>query len=75
MIYAKALYYSLFFTLCFDDLISKETLFFQFNLLGDVSNKISVKCIILTTAPSTWCVIYLEHGGLYNHHPRNVKER
>lgn len=74
MVYAKALYYSLFYTSCFDDLISRDT-FFQFNLLGDVSNKISVKCIILTTAPSTWCVIYLEHGGLYNRHPGNVKER
>lgn len=27
------------------------------------------------TAPSTWCVIYLDHGGLYNRHPENVKER
>lgn len=67
-------------TLCFLHyvlmiLYQKRHFFFQFNLLGDVSNKISVKCIILTTAPSTWCVTYLEHGGLYNRHPGNVKER
>lgn len=66
-------------TLCFLHyvlmILYQKRHFFSIQFIRRRIKKISVKCIILTTAPSTWCVIYLEHGGLYNRHPGNVKER